>query len=228
MRTYDMGSALDGMRQTAKRKGKDGQRDTKFTGLLHHVYAIERLQAAYLAVKRDAAPGMDGVTWQQYGQDLQGNLHDLSDRLARGGYRPQPVKRVYITEADGTKRHPTVGRLRLRGIPALEDKIVQRATVEVLNAIYEQDFLGLSYGFRPERSAHDALDAVSVGIWSQRVNLAYPVVTDSTLCRSDAMQGFQSRRQAIYSCNPRQSVTAKTRRVRRAYGPTMHLVRTCL
>ena len=165
MRTYDMGSALDGIRQTAK-----GRRDTKFTGLLHHVYAIQRLEAAYLAVKRDAAAGIDGVTWQQYGQDLQGNLHDLSDRIARGDYRPQPVKRVYITEANGTKRRPTVGRLRLRGVPALEDKIVQRATAEVLNAIYEQDFLGFSYGFRPERSAHNALDAISVGIWSQRVN----------------------------------------------------------
>lgn len=157
MRAYDMGKALDGIRQTAK-----GQRDTKFTGLLHHVYAIERLQAAYLAVKRDAAAGIDGVTWQQYGQDLQGNLHDLSDRLARGGYRPQPVKRVYIDKADGTKRP--------LGVPALEDKIVQRATVEVLNAIYEQDFLGFSYGFRPGRSAHDALDAVSVGIWSRKIN----------------------------------------------------------
>ena len=152
-----MGTALDGIRQTAK-----GRRDTKFTGLLHHVYAIERLEAAYRAVKRDAAAGVDGVTWKQYGQDLQSNLLDLSDRLARGGYRPQPVKRVYIDKADGTKRP--------LGVPALEDKIVQRATVEVLGAIYEQDFLGFSYGFRPRRSAHDALDAVSVGIWSQRVN----------------------------------------------------------
>lgn len=156
-RTYDMTTALDGIRQTAK-----GRSDTKFTGLLHHVYAMERLKAAYLAVKRDAAAGVDGVTWRQYGQDLQGNLLDLSDRLARGGYRPQPVKRVYIDKADGTKRP--------LGVPALEDKIVQRAAVEVLNAIYEQDFLGFSYGFRPGRSAHDALDAVSVGIWSQRVN----------------------------------------------------------
>lgn len=152
-----MGTALDGIRQTAK-----GRPGTKFTGLLHHIYEVQRLEGAYLAIKRDAAAGVDGVTWAQYGQDLQGNLLDLSDRLARGGYRPQPVKRVYIDKADGTKRP--------LGVPALEDKIVQRATVEVLNAIYEQDFQGFSYGFRPGRSAHNALDAVSVGIWSQRVN----------------------------------------------------------
>jgi RNA-directed DNA polymerase len=156
-RAHDMTTALDGIRQTAK-----GRPGAKFTGLLHHVYATERLEAAYFAVKRDAGAGIDGVTWAQYGQDLQGNLLDLSDRLGRGGYRPQPVKRVYIDKADGTKRP--------LGVPALEDKIVQRATVEVLNAIYEQDFLGFSYGFRPGRSAHDALDAVSVGIWSQKVN----------------------------------------------------------
>jgi RNA-directed DNA polymerase len=155
-RVYDMGSALDGIRQTAR-----GRRDAKFAGLLHHIYAVERLRAAYLAVKRDAAAGVDGQTWQSYGQDLEANLLDLSDRLARGGYRPQPVKRVYIDKADGSKRP--------LGVPALEDKIVQRASVEVLNAIYEQDFLGFSYGFRPGRSAHNALDAVAVGVWSKKV-----------------------------------------------------------
>lgn len=103
-----MGIALDGIRQTAK-----GRPQTKFTGLLHHVYAIERLEAAYLAVKRDAAAGVDGVTWAQYGQDLQKNLLDLSDRLARGGYRPQPVKRVYIDKSDGTKK--PAGRTRVGG-----------------------------------------------------------------------------------------------------------------
>ena len=163
-RVYDVGTALEGIRQTAR-----GRRGAKFAGLLHHIYAVERLEQAYLAVKRDAAAGVDGQTWQSYGQDLQSNLLDLSDRLARGGYRPQPVKRVYIDKADGSKRHPTVGRLRLRGVPALEDKIVQRASVEVLNAIYEQDFLGFSYGFRPGKSAHNALDAVVVGVWSRRV-----------------------------------------------------------
>ena len=157
MRVYDMGSALDGIRQTAK-----GRRGAKFTGLLHHIYAVQRLEAAYFALKRDAAPGVDGQTWQSYGQNLQANLLELSDRLARGGYRPQPVKRVYIDKADGSKRP--------LGVPALEDKLVQRATVEVLNAIYEQDFLGLSYGFRPGKSAHNALDAVAVGVGMRRVN----------------------------------------------------------
>ena len=155
-RVYDMGSALDGTRQTAR-----GRRGAKFTGLLHHIYAVERLEAAYLALRRDAAPGVDGQTWESYGQDLQGNLLDLSDRLARGGYRPQPVRRVYIDKADGSKRP--------LGVPALEDKLVQRATVEVLNAIYEQDFIGFSYGFRPGRSAHNALDAVAVGVSTRKV-----------------------------------------------------------
>ncbi len=156
MRTYDMGQALEGIRRTAR-----GRRDAKFTGLLHHIYAAERLEAAYLALRREAAPGVDGQTWQSYGQDLQGNLRDLSDRLARGGYRPQPVKRVYIDKADGSQRP--------LGVPALEDKIVQRATVEVLSAIYEQDFLGFSYGFRPAKSAHNALDAVAVGVSRKKV-----------------------------------------------------------
>lgn len=156
-RVYDMGTALDGIRQTAK-----GRRGARFPTLLHHIYAAERLRAAYLALKRDAAAGVDGQTWQSYGQDLEGNLLDLSDRLARGGYRPQPVKRAYIDKADGSKRP--------LGVPALEDKIVQRATVEVLNAIYEQDFLGFSYGFRPAKSAHNALDAVAVGVSMKKVN----------------------------------------------------------
>ena len=156
-RVYDVQTALDGIRQTAK-----GNRKAKFTTLLHHVYAVERLEQAYLALRRDAAPGVDGQTWAQYGQDLQSNLRLLSDRLARGGYHAQPVRRVHIPKADGTTRP--------LGVPALEDKIVQRATVEVLNAIYEQDFLGFSYGFRPGKSAHNALDAVAVGVWSQPVN----------------------------------------------------------
>jgi group II intron reverse transcriptase/maturase len=156
-RVYDMGTALDGIRQTAK-----GRRGARFPNLLHHIYAVERLKAAYLALKRDAAAGVDGQTWQTYGQDLEGNLLELSERLARGGYRPQPVKRAYIDKADGSKRP--------LGVPALEDKIVQRASVEVLNAIYEQDFLGFSYGFRPGRSAHNALDAVAVGVSARKVN----------------------------------------------------------
>jgi group II intron reverse transcriptase/maturase len=157
MRVYDMQTALDGIRQTAR-----GRPGAKFTTLMNHIYQPERLHAAYLALKRDAAAGVDGQTWAGYGQDLQANLLDLSDRLGRGGYRPQPVKRAYIDKADGSKRP--------LGVPALEDKIVQRATVEVLNAIYEQDFLGFSYGFRPGRSAHNALDAVAVGVKIKRVN----------------------------------------------------------
>ena len=156
-RAYDVHSALDGIRQTAK-----GNRQARFTTLMHHVYAVERLEAAYLALKRDAAPGVDGQTWTHYGQDLQGNLRNLSARLTRGGYHAKPVRRVYIDKTDGSKRP--------LGVPALEDKIVQRASVEVLNAIYEQDFLGLSYGFRPGKSAHNALDAVTVGVSAGKVN----------------------------------------------------------
>ncbi|MBE7419475.1 MAG: group II intron reverse transcriptase/maturase [Ideonella sp.] len=156
-RVYDVGTALDGIRQTAR-----GRRDAKFSGLLHHIYAIERLRAAYYALRRDAAAGVDGQTWHGYGIDLEVNLLDLSDRLARGGYRPEPVRRAYIDKADGSKRP--------LGVPALEDKIVQRASAEVLGAIYEQDFIGFSYGFRPGRSAHDALDAVAVGVTARKVN----------------------------------------------------------
>lgn len=156
-RVYDLGSALDGIRQTAK-----GRRGARFTTLMHHIYAPDRLRAAYLALKRDAAAGVDGETWQSYGERLEANLLELSDRLARGGYRPQPVRRAYIEKSDGS--------LRPLGVPALEDKLVQRSAVEVLNAIYEQDFLGFSYGFRPGKSAHNALDAVSVGVSTQRVN----------------------------------------------------------
>ena len=156
-RSYDMGTALQGIRRTAA--GRPGAR---FDTLMHHIYQVERLEAAYMACKRDAAAGVDGQTWAGYGQDLEGNLVDLSDRLARGGYRPQPVKRAYIDKADGSKRP--------LGVPALEDKIVQRAMVEVLNAIYERDFLGMSYGFRPGKSAHNALDAVVMGVEVTRVN----------------------------------------------------------
>jgi RNA-directed DNA polymerase len=156
-RPYDMGTALDGIRQTAK-----GRRGAKFTTLMHHIYEVERLRAAYYALRRDAAAGVDGQTWQSYGQALEANLLELSERLARGGYRPQPVRRVYIDKTGGGQRP--------LGVPALEDKLVQRAATDVLNAIYEQDFVGFSYGFRPGRSAHNALDAVAVGVSMERVN----------------------------------------------------------
>lgn len=150
-------SALERVRQAAKKDNKQ-----RFTALLHHVYDIERLRAAYLGLKRDVAAGVDGETWRHYGESLGVNLQDLSERLKRGAYRAKPVKRAYIPKADG--------RLRPLGVPALEDKIVQRAVVEVLNAIYETDFLGFSYGFRPGRSPHRALDALAVGIEKKKVN----------------------------------------------------------
>ena len=120
------------------------------------------MRTAYLGLKRNAAPGVDGETWRHYGEDLEANLQDLSERLKRGAYRAKPVRRVYIPKADG--------RQRPLGVTALEDKIVQRATVEVLNAIYETDFLGFSYGFRPGRSQHNALDALYTGLLTRKVN----------------------------------------------------------
>jgi RNA-directed DNA polymerase len=149
-------SALGRVRQAAKADSKQ-----KFTALLHHVYDTERLRAAYRSIERNAAAGIDGETWQRYGEDLEANLADLSERLKRGGYRAKPVRRAYIPKTDG--------RMRPLGVPTLEDKIVQRAVVEVLNAVYEQDFLGFSYGFRPGRSQHNALDALVVGIEKRRV-----------------------------------------------------------
>jgi retron-type reverse transcriptase len=141
--------ALSPVRQAAKQR-KKGQ----FTALLHHI-TIDTLRVAFYALKRKAAPGVDGVTWQDYEADIEPRLADLHDRVHRGAYRPQPSRRTYIPKADG-KQRPLA-------IAALEDKIVQGATVTVLNAIYEEDFLGFSYGFRPGRGPHDALDALIVG-----------------------------------------------------------------
>jgi RNA-directed DNA polymerase len=149
--------ALDRIRQAAQR-----DRATPLTALWHHVYGIDRLREAYHGLNRDAAPGIDGQTWAAYGEDLEANLRDLSDRLQRGADHALPVARVYILKPDG--------RQRPIGKPTREDKIVQRATVEVLNAIYEGEFLGFSYGFRPGRCPHDALDAVTVGIEKRNVN----------------------------------------------------------
>jgi group II intron reverse transcriptase/maturase len=137
-----------------------GDRQARFTALLHHV-DVDRLRAAYRAIRPQAAPGVDGVTWTAYGQDLEGNLRDLHQRLHSGRYRARPSRRAYIPKADG--------RLRPLGIAALEDKIVQRAVVEVLNAVYEADFRGFSYGFRPGRNPHQALDALTVGIQRRSV-----------------------------------------------------------
>jgi group II intron reverse transcriptase/maturase len=134
----------------------------KFTTLWHHVYPVDHLREAYLGLKRNAAPGVDRVTWKEYGQRLEENLQNLSDRLKGGAYRAKPVKRAYIPKPDG--------RQRPLGVTALEDKIAQRATTEVLNAVYETDFLGFSYGFRPGRSPHRALDALAVGLRTKKVN----------------------------------------------------------
>ncbi|MGO9888011.1 MAG: group II intron reverse transcriptase/maturase, partial [Solirubrobacteraceae bacterium] len=136
-------------------------KEARFTALLHHV-DIDRLRAAYWALKPKAAPGVDGVTWADYGQDLEANLRDLHSRVNRGGYRARPSRRVYIPKADG--------RQRPLGVAALEDKLLQRAVVEVLNTIYETDFRGFSYGFRPGRSPHHALDALAAGILRKKVN----------------------------------------------------------
>ena len=149
--------ALDRVRQSARRRKGD-----QFTALWHHVYDVDRLREAYLDLNRKGAPGIDGETWEMFGEGLEERLRDLSERLKRGAYRAKPVRRVYIPKADG--------RQRPIGVPALEDKVVQRATVEVLNAIYEQDFLGFSYGFRPGRGQHNALDALTVGLKRRKVN----------------------------------------------------------
>ena len=150
-------SALERIREAAQK-----DRRLRFTALFHHVYSVEQLRKSYFDLKRNAAPGIDGETWRRYGERLEEHLRDLSGRLKRGAYRARPVVRAYIPKADGRKR-PI-------GLPVLEDKIVQRAAVEVMNAIYEGDFLGFSYGFRPGRSAHQALDILSVGVMTRKVN----------------------------------------------------------
>jgi RNA-directed DNA polymerase len=159
-RTQSRDGALSALERVRQAAGRD--RKLRFTALLHHIYQPDALRAAYLSLKREAAPGVDGETWRHYGETLEEHLQDLADRLKRGGYRAKPVRRVYISKEDG--------RQRPLGVPALEDKIVQRATVEVLNAIYETDFLGFSYGFRPGRSQHDALDALYAGMLTKKVN----------------------------------------------------------
>jgi group II intron reverse transcriptase/maturase len=153
-------SALTRIRQAAQKDKK-----LRFTTLWHHVYDVRRLREAFLSMKKKAAAGVDGVTWHQYNENREENLLDLSERLKRGAYRAKPVRRKFIPKADG--------RLRPLGIPALEDKLVQGVTAEVLNAIYEEDFLGFSYGFRPGRGPHNALDAVSVGLIRKKVSFVF-------------------------------------------------------
>jgi RNA-directed DNA polymerase len=148
--------ALERVRQAARIRKKE-----RFTALLHHVN-LDLLRLSFYALKRSAAPGVDGVTWKDYEATLESNLQGLHDRVQRGAYRALPSRRKYIPKPDG--------RPRPLGIAALEDKILQRAVVAVLNAIYEEDFLGFSYGFRPKRSQHDALDALMVGIQRRKVS----------------------------------------------------------
>src|SRR3981189_1528314 len=148
--------ALERVRQAARQRKKE-----RFTALLHHI-SIDCLRMAFFALKRDAASGVDGLTWPTYEADLDRNLTDLHERVHRGAYRALPSRRVYIPKPDG--------RQRPLAVAALEDKIVQRATAAVLNAIYEEDFLGFSYGFRPGRGTHDALNALCVAIERKKVN----------------------------------------------------------
>ena len=152
----DAPSALDRVRRKARL-----DKEARFTALLHHV-DVDRLRAAYRALNPRAATGVDGMTWRSYGDDLEANLRDLHARVHCGRYRARPTRRAYIPKADG--------RTRPLGIAALEDKILQRAVVEVLNGIYEADFVGFSYGFRPGRSPHDALDALAAGIDRKKVS----------------------------------------------------------
>jgi group II intron reverse transcriptase/maturase len=151
-----MSQSLDRVRKAARLRKKD-----RFTALFHHIN-VDALRTAFYALRRKAAPGVDGMTWQDYEADLEPRLEGLHQRVHRGAYRPQPSRRTYIPKADG-KRRPLA-------IAALEDKIVQGATVIVLNAIYEGDFCGFSYGFRPGRGPHDALDALCVAIDKRKVN----------------------------------------------------------
>jgi retron-type reverse transcriptase len=155
-RRAHVSQALERVRQVARTRKKD-----RFTALLHHV-SIDLLRLSFYALKRQAAPGVDGVTWQDYEMQLKSNLQHLHNRVHRGAYRALPSRRKYIPKPDGSQRP--------LGIAALEDKVLQRAVVAVLNAIYEEEFLGFSYGFRPKRSTHDALDALMVGIQRRKVN----------------------------------------------------------
>ena len=151
--------SLERIRQVARQRKKE-----RFTSLFHHL-SVELLRLAFFELKRDAAPGVDGLTWQDYEADLNRKIEDLRARVQRGAYRALPSRRQYIPKADGQQRPIAVA--------ALEDKIVQKAVCAVLNAIYEEDFLGFSYGFRPKRSQHDALDALIVGLYSTKVNYIF-------------------------------------------------------
>jgi RNA-directed DNA polymerase len=171
--------ALERIRKAAKDKGK------RFTALYHHVYSLELLRKSYFDLKRKEAPGIDGETWRHYGEHLDEHLKDLSERLKRGVYRASPAKRAYIPKTDG--------RQRPIGLLVLEDRIVQRAVTEVLNAIYEEDFLGFSYGFRPSRSAHQALDILTVGLITRKVSW----VLDADILKPSTRSGWSRASSAV-------------------------------
>ena len=154
-----MSQGLDGVRKAAKERKQE-----RFTALLHHL-SVELLRDSFYALQRKASPGVDGVTWQEYESGLADRLVDLHRRIHRGAYRAKPSRRVFIPKADG--------RQRPLGVAALEDKIVQQAVVTILNQIYEVDFKGFSYGFRPNRSPHQALDALVAGVERKKVNWVF-------------------------------------------------------
>ncbi len=159
-----MSQALDRIRKAARERKKE-----KFTALYHHI-STDLLEAAFTELKKDAAPGVDRLTWKDYEANLERNIADLHNRVQRGAYRALPSRRVYIPKPDG--------RQRPLAVAALEDKIVQRAVAALLNANYEEEFLGFSYGFRPGRGTHDALDALCVGIVSKKVSY----ILDADIC----------------------------------------------
>jgi RNA-directed DNA polymerase len=158
-RTLRRDTASNGL--IAVRRAARQSKSVRFTALLHHI-TVDLLKQSYLSLERDSAPGIDGVTWQTYGENLEEKLKDLHDKVHRGSYRARPARRTYIPKADGSKRPLS--------ILCLEDKITQQAVATVLEAIYEEDFLGFSYGFRPGRGQHDALDALHAGILRKQVN----------------------------------------------------------
>jgi group II intron reverse transcriptase/maturase len=158
-RTLRREAASNGL--AAVRRAARQSKSVRFTALLHHI-TVDLLKQSYLALERDSAPGTDGVTWQAYGENLEEKLTDLHDRMHKGSYRARPARRTFIPKADGTQRP--------LAILCLEDKVIQQAVATVLGAIYEEDFVGFSYGFRPGRGQHDALDALHVGILRKRVN----------------------------------------------------------
>jgi len=187
--------ALERVRQAAKARKKE-----RFTALLHHVN-IDLLRLSFYALKRSAAQGVDGVTWQDYESDLESRLQGLHKRVHGGAYRAWPSRRKYAPKPDG--------RQRPLGIAALEDKIPQRAVVAVLNAIYEEDFLGFSYGFRPKRSQHDALDALMVGI-QRRKNVLVDLLHQQTLAADRVQHLHHQRPQQPLRCDRRPPPRART------------------